>query len=71
MASLAEDLVARGLLPSAERDAFVARIHEAARRDRFSMRLTMFAVVASAPGPSPETSKPPEDRSSGGSLGRG
>lgn len=55
MASLAEDLVARGLLPSAERDAFVARIHEAARRDRFSMRLTMFAVVATPPVSPQET----------------
>jgi SAM-dependent methyltransferase len=48
MQSLADDLVARGLLAPAERDRFVARIHDAARRDRFSMRLTIYAVVASA-----------------------
>jgi SAM-dependent methyltransferase len=51
MHSLAEDLVARGLLAPAERDGFVARIEQAARRDRFSMELTMFAVVAEAPRP--------------------
>jgi SAM-dependent methyltransferase len=46
MESLADDLIARGTLPSDERERFVATIHDAARRGRFSMRLTMFGVVA-------------------------
>jgi SAM-dependent methyltransferase len=45
-ASLADDLVARDVLPSGDRERFVATIHSAARRGRFSMRLTMFAAVA-------------------------
>jgi len=49
MESLADDLVARGRLPRTGRPAFVAAIHDAARGCRFSMRLTMFAVVAAAP----------------------
>ena len=51
MRSLADDLVAGDRLGAAERDRFVARIEEAARLGRFSMRLTMHAVVASAPSP--------------------
>ena len=46
MESLADDLVATGRLPAAEHGPFVTTIHEAARHGRFSMRLTMFAVVA-------------------------
>jgi SAM-dependent methyltransferase len=49
MQSLAEDLISRRQLAPGDRDRFVATIHDAARRDRFSMRLTMYAVVAEAP----------------------
>lgn len=49
MESLADDLVARDLLATADHGRFVSKIHEAARRGEFSMRLTMFAVVAAAP----------------------
>jgi hypothetical protein len=49
MASLADDLVATGRLASADRDRVVSTIHDAARRGRFSMRLTMLAVVAVVP----------------------
>jgi SAM-dependent methyltransferase len=51
MQSLADDLVATDQLAPGERDRFVSRIHQAARRDRFSMNLTMYAVVATAPTP--------------------
>ncbi len=51
MQSLADDLVATDQLAPAERDQFVSRIQQAARRDRFSMSLTMYAVVAAAPTP--------------------
>ena len=51
MQSLADDLVATDQLAPAERDRFVSRIQQAARRDRFSMNLTMYAVVAAAPTP--------------------
>lgn len=47
MESLADDLVARGQLASADRERFVSTIHDAARRGQFSMHLTMFAVVSS------------------------
>jgi SAM-dependent methyltransferase len=46
MESLADDLVANARLASADRRRFVSTIHDAARRGRFSMRLTMFAVVS-------------------------
>lgn len=49
MLSLANDLVAADHLAPGERDQFVARIHDKARQGRFSMSLTMFAVVAAAP----------------------
>ena len=49
MESLADDLIARHQLASDDRAAFLSTIHGAARRGQFSMRLTMFAVVASAP----------------------
>ena len=48
MESLAGDLVDAGHLAAADRDAFVSTITSAAREDRFSMSLTMFAVVAVA-----------------------
>ena len=49
MESLADDLVARGRLATADRQGFVATIHDAARAGRFLMSLTMFGVVAVAP----------------------
>lgn len=49
MESLADDLVARDRLASVDRGQFVSTMHDAARRGRFSMRLTMFAVVAAIP----------------------
>jgi len=49
MSSLAEDLIDVGQLPAADRDRFVSTVHQAARDNRFSMALTMFAVVARAP----------------------
>ena len=49
MESLADDLVATHRLTTADRQRFVSTIHDAARRGRFSMRLTMFAVVAAVP----------------------
>jgi len=51
MHSLADDLVATGQLDHAEVDRFVSTIHDAARSGHFSMSLTMFAVIASAPAP--------------------
>jgi SAM-dependent methyltransferase len=48
MRSLADDLVESGDLDRAGADRFVATIDDAARRGRFSMSLTMFAVVARA-----------------------
>lgn len=49
MESLAADLVAADQLAPAEQAAFVSTVHDAARAGRFSMALTMFAVVADAP----------------------
>jgi len=49
MSSLAEDLVDTGHLPARDRERFVSTIHTAAREARFSMALTMFALVAVAP----------------------
>ena len=46
MSSLADDLVDAGQLDAADRERFVAIIDAAARDGRFSMALTMFAVVA-------------------------
>jgi len=46
MSSLAEDLIETGHLSLNERQGFVLTIHQAARDDRFSMALTMFAVIA-------------------------
>jgi hypothetical protein len=48
MRSLAEDLVAAGRIGGDEADHFVATTHEAARRGRFTMALTMYAVVAAS-----------------------
>ena len=48
MSSLADDLVDAGQLQPSDRDRFVSTVHQAARDARFSMALTMFAVVAGA-----------------------
>lgn len=49
MSSLAEDLVDSGHLRPGERQQFVSTVHTAAREGRFSMTLTMFALVAASP----------------------
>lgn len=49
MASLADDLVATGHLEPGGADAFVTTVADAARRGRFTMAITMYAVVATAP----------------------
>ncbi|CAN5671527.1 hypothetical protein BH24ACT5_BH24ACT5_08090 [soil metagenome] len=49
MRSLADDLVATGQLDHSDTDRFVSTIEGAARRGHFSMRLTMFAAIATAP----------------------
>ena len=49
MASLAEDLVEKGQLEPGAVSQFVGEIHEAARRQRFKMSLTMHAVIAVRP----------------------
>jgi SAM-dependent methyltransferase len=49
MESLADDLVAANQLELGGRNRFVSTIHQAARRNQFSMELTMYAVVAAAP----------------------
>jgi len=49
MSSLADDLVDAGQLQPADRQRVVTTICQAARDGRFSMALTMFAVVAHAP----------------------
>ena len=49
MESLADDLVDAGQLALGASDGFVSTIRHAALHDRFSMALTMHAVVAAAP----------------------
>jgi hypothetical protein len=49
MESLADDLVAMDRLAAVDRDRLVTTIQDAARRGQFSMRLTMFAVIAIVP----------------------
>lgn len=49
MSSLADDLVDAGQLKPDDRQRFTSTIHHAARDGRFSMALTMLAVVARAP----------------------
>ena len=49
MQSLADDLVDADQLAPADRDEFLSTIRQAALRDQFSMALTMYAVVATAP----------------------
>jgi ubiquinone/menaquinone biosynthesis C-methylase UbiE len=53
MESLADDLVAAGRLDPSETERFVSTIHDEARQGRFTMSLTAFAVVATAPTPTP------------------
>jgi SAM-dependent methyltransferase len=48
MSSLADDVVDAGELDVGDREWFVSTVHAAAREGRFSMALTMFAVVATA-----------------------
>lgn len=61
MPSLADDLIARGQLAPVDRERFVSTIERAARRNRFSMTLTMYGVVATRP-PRDATSPPPSRR---------
>ncbi|MFK8026377.1 MAG: methyltransferase domain-containing protein [Ilumatobacter sp.] len=49
MASLADDLVENGQLQAGDQSHFVDAIHEAARRQRFKMLLTMHAAIAVRP----------------------
>jgi len=49
MRSLAEDLVSVGQLGPSEIDQFVSTVHDAARNDRFSMSIIVFAVIAESP----------------------
>jgi len=49
MRSLAEDLVSVGQLGPSEIDQFVSTVHDAARNDRFSMSVIVFAVIAESP----------------------
>lgn len=49
MESLAEDLVDAGQLNRSDTAEFVATVHSAARRGRFSMSLTMHAAMATCP----------------------
>jgi hypothetical protein len=51
MSSLADDLVDTGHLRPDDRRRFVSTAHDAAREGRFSMTLTMAALVAVAPTP--------------------
>jgi SAM-dependent methyltransferase len=49
MSSLADDLVDRGELEAVDRERFVSMIHRAAHDGRFSMALTMHAVIGVEP----------------------
>ena len=49
MAVMAGPMVEAGQLGADEVDRFVATVEEAARQGRFTMRLTMHAVIAAAP----------------------
>lgn len=49
MRSLAEDLVSVGQLGPSEIEQFVSTVHDAARNGRFSMSITVFAVIAESP----------------------
>lgn len=49
MAVVADVLIAAGQLAADERDQFVEKVEDAARHGRFTMSLTMHALVAAAP----------------------
>jgi hypothetical protein len=49
MHSLADDLVAADQLAPVDRERFVSTIEHAARRDQFSMTLTMYGIAAARP----------------------
>ena len=49
MQSLADDLVDTGQLEQDDTARFVSIVHDAARRGRFSMSLTMYAVIGTVP----------------------
>jgi hypothetical protein len=49
MTSLADDVIETGNLAPDARDDFIERIHQAAREGRFTMALSMFAVMARLP----------------------
>jgi SAM-dependent methyltransferase len=49
MRELAQDVIDAGELDADELDRFVTTAHDAARRGRFTMSLTMYAVVATRP----------------------
>jgi hypothetical protein len=49
MAVMAEVMVEAGQLRADEVDRFVETVEEAARRGRFTMRLTMHSLIAAAP----------------------
>jgi SAM-dependent methyltransferase len=51
MSSFADNLIETGQLSPTERQGFVSTIHQAARDGRFTMALTMFAVIARVPKP--------------------
>lgn len=51
MAEVVDDLIAAGELDASRRDDVLVSIEDAARNDRFEMRLTMHAVLALAPCP--------------------
>jgi SAM-dependent methyltransferase len=51
MHSLADDLVAADQLAPVDRERFVSTIEHAARRDQFSMNLTMYGIAAARPTP--------------------
>jgi SAM-dependent methyltransferase len=57
MRSLADDVVDTGHLDPAGADDFVATVHDAARRGRFVMGLSMYAVVAVRPRGRPDQSR--------------
>lgn len=49
MHSLVDDLIDVGHFAPADRDRVVSTIVEAARRNQFTMKLTMYAAVGTAP----------------------
>jgi SAM-dependent methyltransferase len=62
MSSMADDLLATGQLEHGESQRFVDAVHEAARANRFSMSLTMFAIAAILPRASDRSDDRPQVR---------